>query len=200
NTPGLQVFKLNSDFGYLTSLMFNATDLQFDNISVRPAVIPSVAVSNMASAYRGQGIPLANLVAAIDPSSVGFSMLELWDSNGTAGGGQFVVNGGAQTGGPESDGKPGQVGNTVFDVRTLGGTDTLWARLQENDGSLTSWQSFTVTAPTPRLPSLSVSNDPTAARGQVINLANLVTISDPDAVGYQQLELWDSKGTPGGGQ
>ena len=39
----------------------------------------------------------------------------------------------------------------VFDVGTLGGTDTLWAQLLENNGQTTGWQPFTVTAPPARL-------------------------------------------------
>ena len=38
-----------------------------------------------------------------DPDSVGYQKLELWDSNGTVAGGQFVVNGVPQTGGHEID-------------------------------------------------------------------------------------------------
>src|SRR5439155_309115 len=37
-------------------------------------------------------------------------------------------------------------------------------------------------------------------RGQVVALSALVTISDPANVGFQKLELWDSKGTLAGGQ
>ena len=74
----------------------------------------------------------------------------MWDSNGTVAGGQFVVNGVAQTGGHEIDVQPDSVASTVFDAGTAGGTDTLWARLLENDGTLTAWQKFIVTVPTPR--------------------------------------------------
>ena len=83
---------------------------------------------------------------------VGFQKLELWDSIGTAAGGQFVVNGSPQTGGHEIDVAPGDVANTVFDVGTLGGTDTLWAQLLERQRPATGWQPFTVSAPAAQLP------------------------------------------------
>jgi len=62
-------------------------------------------------------------------------------------GGQFVVNGVAQTGGHEIDVSPANVANTVFDAGTLGGTDTLAARLLQDNGTLTPWQEFTVKDP-----------------------------------------------------
>ena len=132
--------------------------------------------------------------------AVNFQKLELWDSNGTVAGGQFVINGTPQGGGHEIDVAPGDVPNTVFDVGTLGGTDTLWARVLQTDGTLTSWQKFTVTAPMAELPTVRVTNATTAIRGQQIALSTLVSIADPDGVGYQKLELWDANGTVGGGQ
>ena len=161
---------------------------------------PTLAVTNDPSATRGQALSLSALMTIADPGNASYQKLELWDSNGTVAGGQFVVNGVAQTGGHEIDVAPGNVAGTVFDVGTAGGTDILWARLLENDGTLTAWQQFSVTAPAARLPSVSVANDPAATSGQQIALSNLVTISDPDSVGYQKLELWDSNGTTAGGQ
>ena len=40
---------------------------------------------------------------------------------------------------------PANVANTVFDAGTLGGTDTLAARLLQENGTLTPWQKFAVT-------------------------------------------------------
>src|SRR5205807_2106484 len=128
-------------------------------------------VSNDPTATRGQQIALSNLVTMADPDGVGYQKLELWDSNGTVGGGQFVVNGTPQTGGHEIDVSPANVANTVFDVGTAGGTDTLWAQLLQNNGTLTGWQPFTVTVPSP---TLTVHNDSGATPSQVINLGTLV--------------------------
>ena len=75
---------------------------------------------------RVEVIDLSDLVTITDPGFVGYQQLELWDSNGTLAGGQFVVNGMPQTGGHEIDVSPANVANTVFDVGTSGGTDTLW--------------------------------------------------------------------------
>ncbi len=78
-----------------------------------------------AAATGGQQIALSSLVSIADPGHVGYQKLELWDSNGTVAGGEFVVNGVAQTGGHEIDVAPANVANTVFDVGTAGGSDTL---------------------------------------------------------------------------
>jgi hypothetical protein len=157
-------------------------------------------VTSNPSATRGQTLSLSNLVAISDPSNVGYQKLELWDSDGTPFGGEFMVNGVARSGGVEIDVAPGNAAGTVFDVGTLGGTDTLWARLLQDDGTLTAWQQFTVTAPKATLPTLAVTSDASATRGQTLALSTLVTIADPGAVSYQKLELWDSDGTPAGGE
>ena len=67
--------------------------------------------------------------------------------NGTAQNGQFVINGAAQGGGHEIDVNPGDVVNSKFDVGTSGASDTLWARLLQDNGTLTDWQQFTVKDP-----------------------------------------------------
>ena len=158
---------------------------------------PTLSVTSVAGAIQGQVLNLSSLVTIADPGFVGYQQLELWDSKGTLAGGQFVVNGVPQTGGHEIDVSPANVANTVFDAGTAGGTDTLWARLLQTNGTLDGWQKFTVTVPSPTLSVTSVAG---AIKGQVINLSDLVTISDPGFVGYRQLELWDSKGTLAGGQ
>jgi hypothetical protein len=123
-----------------------------------------------------------------------------WDSNSTIAGGQFVVNGVPQTSGHEIDVSPANFANTVFDVGTLGGTDTLWAQLLQNNGQATGWQQFIVTAPPARLPTLAVQDFSGATAGQTIGLWTLVSIIGPDNVSFQKLELWDSNGTSANGQ
>lgn len=59
-------------------------------------VTPTLTVNSNGSATRGQTLALSTLVTITDPDSVGYQRLELWDSNGTVGGGQFVINGGAE--------------------------------------------------------------------------------------------------------
>lgn len=92
-------------------------------------------------------IDLGALVTISDPGDVGYRNLELWDSNGTAAGGRFKINDVPQTSGHVIDVSSADVPNTEFDAGTSGATDTLWARLQQNDGTLTAWQQFTVTDP-----------------------------------------------------
>jgi hypothetical protein len=160
---------------------------------------PSLTVHSIASATRGQVINFTTLLTISDPGNVGFQKLELWDSHGTISGGQFWVAGVPQSGGHEIDVNSGiaNSAHVVFDAGAAAGTDTLWAQLQLNDGSVTGWQPFTVTVPEASLSVHSVAN---ATKGQIINLSTLVTISDPGNVGYQQLELWDSNGTAAGGR
>jgi hypothetical protein len=181
--------------------VLSATDLEImDVLGWTRTNLPTLSVTSDFSATRGQGLNLSTLVTILDPQNVGYTQLELWDTNGTAAGGQFVVNNQAQTGGHEIDVLPAYVAGTLYDVGTAGGTDTLWARLLQNNGQLTGWEEFTVTAPTAQPPTLSVTSDSSATRGQQLNLSTLVTILDPQNVGYTQLELWDTNGTASGGQ
>ena len=75
----------------------------------------------------------------------------------------------------------------MFDASTLGAPMSCGRACCQNNGTLTPWQEFSVTVPTPTLSVTSVAG---AIKGQVFNLSSLVTISDPGFVGYQQLELW----------
>ncbi len=77
---------------------------------------PIMTVQSNPAATGGQQIALSSLVSIADPGHVGYQKLELWDSNGTVAGGEFVVNGVAQTAGHEIDVAPANVVNTVFDA------------------------------------------------------------------------------------
>ena len=87
---------------------------------------PTLSVhSNLASATKGQVINLALSTPREhrrSPGNVGYQKLELWDTNGRyrVGGGQFTINGVAQTGAHEIDVTPANVANVVFDVGTVG--------------------------------------------------------------------------------
>jgi hypothetical protein len=168
-------------------------------VSAPPARLPSFSVSSPLAA-RGDTIALSDLVKISDPDSIGFQALHLWDSNGTVGGGRFVVNGMPQTGGHVIDVSPSDFASTVFKVGTLGGTDQLWVQLLQVNGELSSWTPFTVTAPAAQLPSVAVQDDRSATAGESIPLSRLVTVVDPQNVGFQSLQLWDSNGTSAGGQ
>jgi hypothetical protein len=167
--------------------------------------VPTLGVSSVANATSGEVVSLSKLVTIAGASSLvdageadsAYAQLELWDSRGTAAGGQFVLDGVAQTGGHEIDVSPDDLTSTVFDAGTAAGTDMLWARLLQNDGTLTAWQPFSVTVPEATLTAVSYPN---ATPGQQIALSTLLTISDTGHVGYQKLELWDSNGTAAGGE
>ncbi len=125
-----------------------------------------------------------------------FQKLELWDSNGTVSGGQFVVNGVAQTGGHEIDVAPADLSKTVYDVGTMGGSDTLWARLQQFNGTLTPWQQLTVTAPLDNAPTVAVANT-TATAQQVFAAGSLFGANDADGDALTQYGFWNT-GAGGG--
>ena len=154
----------------------------------------------MPRATKGQVISLSTLLTIADPGNVGYAALQLWDTDGTVAGGEFVVNGVAQPGQQTINVSAANVANTVFDAGTLGGSDTLWAQLLESNGTLSGWQEFTVTAPAATLPTLTVTSDASATKGQVISLSTLLAIADPSNVGYTTLQLWDSDGTVAGGE
>jgi hypothetical protein len=157
---------------------------------------PTIAVSDDPTAMRGQVIPLSTLVAISDRFGLGFQKLELWDSHGTTFGGQFVVNGTPQTGGHEIDVSSADVANTVFDVGTLGGRDTLWARLLQNDGQQTTWQSFMVSAPVD-VPPVVTGENKSATHGQSFAAPSVFSASDPDGDLLAEYGFWDTGG--GGG-
>jgi hypothetical protein len=164
--------------------------------TITPPSPPALSASSDPTAAHRQVIALSTLVSISDPFGLGYQQLQLWDSNGTASGGQFVINGVAQSGGHEIDLTAADAGKTVFDVGTVGGTDTVWARLLQNNGVLTTWQAFTVTAPGDIPPTVSVSNL-TAAHGQSFAASSLFTASDADGDPIAQYAFWDT-GTGGG--
>jgi hypothetical protein len=152
-------------------------------------------VNSVTSATKGQTINLPSLVTISDPGSVGYQTLQLWDSDGTVAGGEFLINGVAQTANHTINVPSGA--NVVFDAGTSAGTDTLWAQLVQDSGTMSGWEQFSVTVPTP---TLTVQSDADATPSEQIPLSTLVTISDPGNVGYQTLQLWDSDGTTAGGE
>ena len=85
-----------------------------------PNTDAEIGQASVAGAIKGQ---VFNLEPGNDFRSglCWLSTAGLWDSDGTVAGGQFVVNGAAQTGGHEIDVSPANVANTVFDASTLGG-------------------------------------------------------------------------------
>src|ERR1700743_478365 len=105
---------------------------------------------------------LSSLVMVSDPGNVTYQ-LQLWDSDGTAAGGEFLINGTAQTAGHAINVPTGA--NVVFDAGTGAGADTLWAQLVQLNGTSTGWEKFTVTVPAPTVAVTSISN--AMAGGQI---------------------------------
>ena len=108
-------------------------------VTAPPAQLPTLTVHPYSGASAGQSLALTTLVTITDPDNVGYQNLELWDSNGAAASGQFVINGIPQSGEHEIDVNPGNVATAKFVVGTTGATDTLWARLLQDNGTLTPW-------------------------------------------------------------
>jgi autotransporter passenger strand-loop-strand repeat protein len=160
------------------------------NITLPPQP-PNISVSNDLSARRAEEIPVSDLVSILDPYGIGYTQLELWDSNGTNTGGQFVVNGSYETGGHEIDVAPAEVTDTAFIVGALGGTDTLWAQLLQLNGQLTGWRQFTVTAPIETPPGVSAQNV-WATHGQTFSASSLFTASDPDGDSITKYAFWNA--------
>jgi hypothetical protein len=171
----------------------------FAAMTVNISRLPVLQVSDtmlVGSGVHGEQLPLSSLVTVSDPDHVGFQKLELWDSNGTVTGSQFVINGVPQTGGHEIDLAPADIANTYYDVGTLGGTDTMWAQLMQYNGQLTGWQQFWVSSPVDTPPTVSVANL-TATPGKIFAASSLFTASDPDGDTLTQYGFLDT-GTGGG--
>src|SRR5205823_7840792 len=121
--------------------------LMHDDVVLSPSLSFSFSVPTLTVTVSHDSFPtrrsydlLSNLVTIADLGNVSYQKLELWDSNGTVTGGQFVVNGVAQTGGHERNVARRNAAHTLIYDATSGGTDTLWARLLQDDGTLTAWQ------------------------------------------------------------
>ena len=117
---------------------------------------PTLSVTSVGSAIKGQVLDLSGLVTISDPGFVGYQQLELWDSKGTLAGGQFVVNGMRRPAGTRSMSRRRML-PTRCSTPDRGRTDTLLARLLQTNGSLTAWQKLTVTVPSPTLSVTSVA-------------------------------------------
>ena len=113
-------------------------------VTAPAAQLPSVAVQDDRSATAGESIPLSRLVTVVDPQNVGFQSLQLWDSNGTSAGGQFVIGNSPQTGGHVIEVAPTDLANTVFHVGTLGGSDLVWAQIVQSNGQASGWKPFNI--------------------------------------------------------
>jgi hypothetical protein len=77
-------------------------------------------------------------------------------------------------GGHEIELSPADAARVVFDVGTAGGTNVLWAQVQESNGQETGWQRFTVTAPPDTAPVIALTSGNVAAtHGQTFAASSL---------------------------
>jgi hypothetical protein len=158
---------------------------------------PVYASNTNTSTTKGGQLSLGNLLTSASGAS--YRQIELWDSAGGSGGG-FVVNGVQQNAGQEIDITQSQFASTSFHVGTAGGTDNLWVRVQQNDGSLTSWLPFAVTSPVDRPPVVSAALNVTAQHKQSFTASSLFSVTDPDGDAITAYQFWDSTQDPASGQ
>lgn len=154
--------------------------------------LPSLTMTSDGTASRGQTVALSTLVTIADPDQVGFSKLELYDTNGTAAGGQFVINGVVQTGGHVIDVALADVANAVFDAGTLGGTDMLYAQLLQSNGQVSGWKQFTVNAPVDTGPVVGPISNVTTVPAQIFAPLRLFMASDPFGDAITQYDFWNT--------
>src|SRR5258708_1610149 len=96
--------------------------------------------------------------------------------------------------GAKNEGEPPNVAGALFDVGTLGGTDTLYARLLQADGTLTGWQSFTVIAPPDHAPVVTAPNA-AIATGHSVAASSLFSVTDADGDTITEYALYDATGS-----
>ena len=154
-------------------------------IDAVPVTTPTLAAQSVG---RGATLAASGLFTVSDAEHDPIAQYDFWDTG--TGGAHFTVNGATAGNNQDVYVTAAQLAQTVY--QSGPGTDTLYVRA--NDGFLWGpWtQGFTVTAPIPRTPVLSVEGDGDATSGETIPLSDLVMISDPDQAGFSKLELWDS--------
>jgi hypothetical protein len=155
---------------------------------------PVVKVSNL-NATHGQLFAAASLATVSDPEGDAIQKVAFWNSG--TGGGHFVLNGVAQPPGQELD---YTIRQTVFQLgyQSGSGADTLW--LNVYDGyQWSGWSnSFTVTAPDDKGPTVTPTNDSIKSfPNQTFAASSLINYSDPFASPATQYDFWNS-GAGGG--
>ncbi len=202
--PGRAVFEIDG-FGYNGTTVIPGTDTPTPDVAINmnyqvfvdiKSESPVYATNTNTAATKNGQVTLGNLLTSASGAS--YRQLELWDSAGGSGGG-FVVNGVQQNAGQEIDITQAQFANTSFHVGTAGGTDNLWVRVQQNDGSPTSWLPFTVTSPVDRAPIVSATANVAAAHKQSFAASSLFSVVDPDGDAITAYQLWDSTQDPASG-
>ena len=128
-----------------------------------PVATPVTASMSVA---RGQSLAAAGLFNVNDPENDRIVAYDFWNSG--TGRAHFVVNGASQGTNQDVYVNAAQLAQTTY--QSGPGTDTIWVRAY--DGILWgSWsQAFTVTAPIPAQPVLTVTSDSDAERGSAVPL------------------------------
>jgi hypothetical protein len=151
-----------------------------------------VHVANI-SLLHGNANPLASsLFSVSDAEGDSITKYAFWDNG--AGGGNFVLIGGAQPNGQEIDVAAGALAGLSYHAGT--GTDTLWVKAYDGI-KWSDWSSpFAVTAPADQAPVVTGSNLVTTLGGQV-SAASLISVTDADHDTITNYDLWDN-GAGGG--
>jgi hypothetical protein len=151
---------------------------------------PVVSIANMnVTMSQDQTVAASTLFTASDPDGDSIAQYDFWDTG--EGGGHWVVNGVAQTGGHDIFVAASQMAHMSYVAGSS--TDTLWVRV--NDGTLWSpWsQAFTVSPGANAAPVVSIANtNVTMSQGQTVAASALFTASDPDGTSIAQYDFWDT--------
>ncbi len=154
---------------------------------------PAVKVSNL-TATHGQLFAAASLATVSDPEGDAIQKVAFWNSG--TGGGHFVLNGVAQATGQELDYTIGQA--LQLGYQSGSGADTLWLRVYDGY-QWSAWSnSFTVTAPDDRGPTVTPTNASIKSfPNQTFAASSLISYSDPFNSPATQYDFWNS-GAGGG--
>ena len=147
--------------------------------------LPAVTAANV-SASRGQGFAASALFTVTDADYDPITRYQIYDSNGAANSGYFVVNGVAKQGPAIITVTAAELAQTSFVAGA--GAETLM--IMAFDGiAWGGWTSFTVTSPN-ALPIITPTGT-TVFRNQSVAASSLFTATDADNDAITQYQLWD---------
>ena len=152
---------------------------------------PVVAGIGQSPGKNATTIAAASLVSATDADGDPIQSYEFWDSGLDPNSGHFVLSGVAQGSNIAIPVTAANLANLSFQLGTV--SDQLWVRAFDGT-SWSTWQSFTVAAPTNTAPVVTIPNaNMTPAHGMTsIAASTLFNGSDPDGDTIQSYEFWDS--------
>ena len=160
---------------------------------------PIVSTANVTRNVN-QTVALSTLATITDADNDTITRYQLWDSNGSASSGHFVVNGVNQAANKVLDITAAQFAQTSFVVGSV--ADNL--QIRAFDGTAwsaadnASWAPFTVTPSANHAPVVNTTNSQ-AQRNQTVPGANLMGVGDPDFDTITKYQFLDVTTDPSSG-